>query len=132
MGILGGNLRAAQMAGLPVATLALVSAALGGAAAGLAGAFEIVAVHGAASVSLVVGYGYAGILVAFIARQNPLAVVPVALLVGGISASGGLLQRRFAMPDAATTVLEGCIFVVVLASNAIYGRWRFLQPRLAA
>jgi general nucleoside transport system permease protein len=131
MGILGGNLRAAQMAGLPVATLALVAAALGGAAAGLAGAIEVAAVHGAASVSLVVGYGYAGILVAFLARQNPLAVILVGLLVGGITASGGLLQRRFGLPDATTTVLEGCIFLTVLASNALYGRMRLLQPRLA-
>jgi simple sugar transport system permease protein len=126
--ILGGNLRAAQVVGLPVARLALTAAALGGAAAGLAGALEVLAVHGAASISLVVGYGYAGILVAFVARQNALAIVPVALLVGGISASGGLLQRRFDMPDAATTVLEGCIFLTVLASNALYGRIRFLQP----
>ena len=130
--ILGGNLRAAQMAGLPVARLALVAAALGGGAAGLAGSLEVLAVHGAASTSLVVGYGYAGILVAFVARQNPLAVIPVALLVGGISASGGLLQRRFDMPDAATTVLEGTIFLVVLASNTLYGRFRFLQPRRSA
>jgi simple sugar transport system permease protein len=127
MGVLGGNLRAAQMAGLPVTGLALGAAAFGGAAAGLAGAIEIVAVHGAASVSLVVNYGYAGILVAFIARQNPLAVILVALLVGGISASGGLLQRRFGMPDAGTIVLEGCIFLLVLASNTLYGRLRFLQ-----
>ena len=127
MGILGGNLRAAQMAGLPVPRLALIAAACGGAAAGLAGAVEIAAVHGAASVSLVVNYGYAGILVAFIARQNPLAVILVALLVGGISASGGLLQRRFGMPDAATIVLEGCIFLMVLASNTLYGRVRMLQ-----
>lgn len=131
LSILGGNLRAAQMAGLPVAALVLTAAALGGAAAGLAGAVEVVAVHGAASISLVVGYGYAGILVAFVARQNPLAVVGAALLVGGISASGGLLQRRFGMPDAASTVLEGCIFLAVLASNSLYGRLPFLQPRSA-
>jgi simple sugar transport system permease protein len=128
MSILGGNLRAAQIAGLPVTILALIAAAVGGGAAGLAGAIEVTAVHGAASVSLVVNYGYAGILVAFLARQNPLAVIFVALLVGGISASGGLLQRRFGMPDAATAVLEGCIFLLVLASNTLYGRVRFLQP----
>jgi general nucleoside transport system permease protein len=128
--ILGGNLRAAQMAGLRVAVLALVAAALGGAAAGLAGALEIAAVHGAASTSLVVGYGYAGILVAFLARQNPLAVIPVALLVGGISASGGLLQRRFGMPNAVTTVLEGGIFILVLASNTLYGRLARLSLRV--
>jgi len=129
--ILGGNLRAAQMAGLPVTALALVTAALGGVAAGLAGTMEVLAVHGAASTSLVVGYGYAGILVAFLARQNPIGIIFVALLVGGISASGGLLQRRFDLPDAATTVLEGGIFLIVLASNTLYGRVRLPGTRLA-
>ena len=122
MDILGGNRRAAQMAGLPIGRLILLACFLGGAGAGIAGAIEIVAVHGAASESLVVGFGYAGILVAFLARQNALAVIVVALLLGGISASGGLLQRRFDMPFAATAVLQGLIFICVLASNTFSGR----------
>lgn len=126
MDVLGGNRRAAQMAGLPIGRLILLACFLGGAAAGLAGAIEIVAVHGAASESLVVGLGYAGILVAFLARQNALAVVLVALLLGGISASGGLLQRRFDIPHAATAVLQGLIFLCVLASGTFAGR---LLPR---
>ena len=121
--VLGSNVRAAQIAGLATARLATAACLIGGAAAGLAGAIEIAAVHGAASESLVVGFGYAGILVAFLARQNPLAIIPVAILVGGIAASGGLLQRRFDMPGAATAVLQGCIFITVLASNTLYGRW---------
>jgi general nucleoside transport system permease protein len=120
--ILGGNRRAAQMAGLPIGRLLITACFLGGACAGLAGAIEVVAVHGAASESLVVGFGYAGILVAFLARQNALAVLAVAILMGGISASGGLLQRRFDMPHAATIVLQGLIFICVLASNAFAGR----------
>lgn len=120
--ILGGNVRAAQMAGLPIGRLVLLTCLLGGAAAGLAGAIEIVAVHGFASASLAVGFGYTGILAAFLARQNPLAVVAVAILLGGISASGGLLQRRFGLPDAATLVLEGMLFVIVLAGNTLSGR----------
>jgi simple sugar transport system permease protein len=126
MDVLGGNRRAAMMAGLPIGHLVLLACFLGGAAAGIAGAVEVVAVHGAASESLVVGLGYTGILVAFLARQNALAVILVALLLGGISASGGLLQRRFDMPHAATTVLQGLIFIAVLASNALAGR---LLPR---
>jgi ABC-type uncharacterized transport system permease subunit len=122
--VLGGNVRAAQLAGLATARLSMAACIIGGAAAGLAGAIEIVAVHGAASESLVVGFGYGGILIAFLARQNPLAIIPVAILVGGISASGGLLQRRFDMPGAATAVLQGCIFITVLAGNSFYGRWR--------
>ena len=129
MDVLGGNRRAAQAAGLPIGRLLILACAIGGGAAGLAGAIEVLAVHGAASESLIVGFGYTGILVAFLARQNPLAIVPVALLVGGITASGGLLQRRFDMPDATTQVLEGLIFLCVLASNALAGRTWFGRGR---
>jgi len=54
--ILGGNARAARLVGLPVGRMVLGTCALGGAAAGLAGAIEIVAVHGFASASLVVSF----------------------------------------------------------------------------
>src|SRR5207253_9697275 len=66
-------------------------------------------------------YGYAGIVVAFIARQNPLAIVPVAVLVGGLSASGGMLQRRLDLPDATVLVLQGIAFMLILGSEALYG-----------
>jgi len=127
--VLGGNQRAAQMAGLPINRMVIFCCVIGGAGAGLAGAMEVVAVHGFASDSLVVGFGYAGILVAFLARQNPFAIILVAILLGGISASGGLLQRRFDLPDATTAVLQGMLFMTVLASNTLYGRIRFLQAR---
>ncbi len=129
--VLGGNQRAAQMAGLPINRMVLIACFIGGAGAGLAGAMEVIAVHGFASDSLVVGYGYAGILIAFLARQNPFAIILVAILVGGISASGGLLQRWFDLPDAATGVLQGMLFVVVLASNTLYGRFRVFQAQEA-
>ena len=129
MRVAGGNLRAARLVGLPVASLLVAACALGGACAGLAGAIEVLAVHGAANASLLAGYGYTGILVAFIARQQPLAAVPVAILLGGIAAAGSLLQRRLDLPDATTQVLQGLLFVSILASEALYGRinWR-LRP----
>lgn len=130
--ILGGNQRAAQMAGLPIDRMVVLCCFAGGAAAGFAGGFEIMAVHGFASESLAVGFGYAGILVAFLARQNPAAIILMAILLGGITASGGLLQRRFDLPDATTQVLQGLLFMIVLASNACYGRIGFLQPRQKA
>jgi ABC-type uncharacterized transport system permease subunit len=129
--IVGGNARAAKLAGLPVNKLVLAACALGGAAAGLAGMAEVAAVHGAANASLIAGYGYAGILVAFIARQNPIAIIPVAILLGGISASGGMLQRRLDMPDATVLVLQGMAFMLILAAETLYGRFRVFQPRAA-
>ena len=126
--IVGGNVRAARLAGLRVGWLVLMSCALGGAAAGLAGMVEVAAVHGSANASLIAGYGYAGILVSFIARHNPIAVIPVAMLVGGIGASNGLLQRRLDLPDATVLVLQGIAFMVILAAETLYGRYRIFQP----
>ncbi len=127
--VTGGNIRAAQLQGLPVARLIVIACALGGACAGLAGVIEVAAVHGNANASLAAGYGYSGILIAFLARHNPLAIMPMALLVGGITASGGLVQRRLNVPDATVLVLQGMIFFSILTSETFYGRMRWFQPR---
>lgn len=128
--IAGGNVRAAQIQGLPVGRLIAGFTALGGALAALAGFFEVAAVHGNANASLIAGYGYTGILVAFLARQNPLAIPPVAFLLGGIEASSGLIQRRLHLPDATILLLEGLLFLLVLVGETLYGRFKPFSPHL--
>ncbi|WP_298930297.1 ABC transporter permease [uncultured Ramlibacter sp.] len=129
--VVGGNPRTAQLVGLPASRLILLACALGGAAAGLAGAVEVAAVHTSANASLIAGYGYAGILVAFIARQHPLAVIPVAILFGGFGAAGSLLQRRLGLPDASVLLLQGIAFVLILASEALRDvDWKAVWARL--
>lgn len=127
--VAGGNVRAAKIVGLSVGKLILIICFIAGAAAGLAGMIEVAAVQGRTNANLAAGYGFTGILVAFLARQNPLAIIPVAILLGGIGASGGLLQRRLGLPDASVQVLQGMIFVAVLASDALYGRIGFLKGK---
>jgi general nucleoside transport system permease protein len=126
--MVGGNLRAARLCGLPVGFITLATCALAGAGAGLAGAVEVAAVHGNANASLIAGYGYTGILVAFLARHHPLAIIPVAVLLGGLVASGGLLQRRLHLPDATVLVLQGMLFISILASETLRGRMTWLRP----
>ncbi|HUC49914.1 MAG TPA: ABC transporter permease [Xanthobacteraceae bacterium] len=127
--VAGGNPRAALAQGLPVGKLIVICCAIAGACAGLAGFFEVAAIQGRANASLAAGYGYTGILVAFLARHNPLAVVPVAILFGGIVASGGLIERRMDLPDATVLVLQGLTFVVLLMSETLYGRFKIFQVR---
>jgi general nucleoside transport system permease protein len=129
--IAGGNVRAAKIVGLGVGKLILITCLLAGAAAGLAGMVEVAAVQGRANANIAVGYGFTGILVSFLARHNPLAIVPVAILLGGINASGGLLQRRLGLPDASVLVLQGMIFVSVLMSETLYGRLRIFKRKEA-
>jgi simple sugar transport system permease protein len=126
--VIGGNVRAARIVGLPIGRIVLGTCFLAGAAPGLAGMIEVAAVQGQANANINAGYGLTGILVSFLARHNPLVIIPVAVLLGGISASGGLLQRRLGLPDATSLVLQGFIFVALLASEALYGRMPL--PRL--
>jgi ABC-type uncharacterized transport system permease subunit len=126
--VTGGNVRAALAQGLPVGKLIVACSMLAGACAGIAGFFEVAAIQGRANASLAAGYGFTGILVSFLARHNPIAIVPVAILFGGLVASGGLVQRRMDLPDATVLVLQGLIFVVLLTSETLYGRFAWFRP----
>jgi simple sugar transport system permease protein len=125
--VTGGNFRAALAQGLPVGRLIVACSAIAGACAGLAGFFEVAAIQGRANASLAAGYGFTGILVSFLARHNPLVIPPVAILLGGLVASGGLIQRRMDLPDATVLVLQGLIFVVLLTSETLYGRFAIFR-----
>ncbi len=127
--ITGGNVRAARAQGLPVGRLVVISCAIAGACAGLAGYFEVAAIQGRANASIAAGYGFTGILVAFLAKQNPLAIIPVSIFLGGIAAAGGLIQRRMGLPDATVSVLQGLMFVVLLVSDTLYGRFPIFRSK---
>jgi len=125
----GGNIRAAKIAGLPVGKLTLAVCFLAGSCAGLAGMVEVAAIHHRANASLNTGYGYSGILVAFVARNNPLASVLVAILLGGLLASGSGLQRSLGLNDASVLVFQGIVFLVILFSESMYGKLDFFKDR---
>ena len=129
--MVGGNVRAARVAGLPLGRIILVTCFVAGAAGGVGGAIEIAALEGRCSANLIAGYGLTGILVAFLARQNPLAIIPIAMLFGSIEASKGVLQRQLHLPDATVGVLQGLLFLTVLASETYYGRLPFFQKKVS-
>jgi len=112
-----------------VGKLTMAICFLAGSCAGLAGMVEVAAVHGKANESLNAGYGYSGILVAFIARHNPLAATLVAVLLGGILSSGGILQRSHQLPDATVLVFQGLVFLIVLFSDSLYGKFDIFKDK---
>jgi simple sugar transport system permease protein len=125
----GGNSKAAALVGLPLGALILAASFWGGACAGLAGMVEVAAVQGRASYAIAAGYGYVGILVAFLARQSPLRVIAVSIFLGAMIASGGGLQRDLNLPDATIAVFEGITFLMILASEMLYGRLQWFKDK---
>lgn len=125
--IVGGNVRAARVAGLSVAKFSLIACFLGGAFAALAGVFQVAAVQGRANETGLSAYlGYNGILVAFVARQNPLAVIPVAILMGGVLSSSHDLQLHpeLHISSASVQVFMGILFLCILGLDTWAGRMR--------
>jgi len=62
----------------------------------------------------------------------PAILLIVIVLIGAIIASGGILQRAHDLPDATVAVLEGIVFVMILASESLYGRIPFFQGESSA
>jgi simple sugar transport system permease protein len=132
--MVGGNVKAAQAAGLPVGWILLVTCLLAGAAAGLAGAVEIAAIQGQANASLFeksgLTLGLMGVLVAFLARHNPLGVIVVSIMIGGVLESSSMMQRALpGVKDSAAQALLGILMVMIILSETLYGRFRLFLPR---
>ncbi len=114
---IGDSHRAARYAGIgvPVATLIVMS--ISGGLAGLAGAIEISGVTKSLEPrALAIELGYTGIVIAAVARLNPLGVVPVAVLLAAISTSGSSLQTVGVQVEV-VVLLQGLIFLAVTAGE---------------
>lgn len=132
MRVIGDNPEAARYAGIALARRTLVVMGIAGALAGLAGAGEAAGIAGRLQRGLSPGYGYTAIIVAWLARLNPLAVVVVAVLLGGLYLGGDALQISFGLPLAMVNMLQGLIFFFVLAGEALAGYRVVLRSRPAA
>ena len=65
------------------------------------------------------GVGFVGIVVALLARLNPLAVIPTAILYGGMSVGADAMQRRAGIPSSVTFILQSLTVLLVLAFDIL-------------
>lgn len=119
----GKGPQAARYAGFDAGRLTLTTLAASGALAGMAGMAEITGLHHRLQAGLAIGYGYDGIIVAFLARLNPLAVPVAAVALGGLMVGGEQLQSRMGLPASISLALEAALLFGVLGGEAL-ARWR--------
>jgi general nucleoside transport system permease protein len=119
--IIGDNPQAARYAGISLVRNILLVMGLAGALAGLAGAAEVSAIAGRLQRGLSPGYGYTAIIVAWLARLNPLATVLVAFFLGALFLGGDSLQISLGLPIAVVSMLQGLIFFFVLGGEMLAG-----------
>ncbi len=124
----GDSVRAARYAGIPYDRLVVMVMVISGALAGWAGFLEASATINRLQPSIMVGYGYTAIVVAWLARLNPLAIAFASFLLAGLRVGVENLQLDLQVPAAFGGILEGLILLTVLAGG-FFNLYRFTMRR---
>jgi ABC-type uncharacterized transport system permease subunit len=112
--LIGDNPRAARYAGINIVRNTVLVMMLSGGLAGLAGMSEISGVVHRLQGAISPGYGFTGIIIAWLAKLNPFAVVLVSILFGGLILGGREIQ-----PSGVPRMLQGIILFCVITSDAL-------------
>ncbi|MDR7535146.1 MAG: ABC transporter permease [Armatimonadota bacterium] len=126
--VLGQNPHAARYAGIDPVRTSLAAMVLSAGLAGLAGAGEVAGIHHKLLSPMQVssGYGYAAIIVAWLARGSPLAAVLTALFLGWIFTGGDVMKVSLQLPFQVTLMFNGLILFFLIGSERLLGyrmRW---------
>lgn len=116
--VLCSNPRLDSVTSLSLARQVLLTMAVGGTLAGLAGIAEASVVQGRLQSDLAQGAGLSGFLVAWLAGNRVGRTVWIALGVGALLASGDGLQMSERVPSSVTLVVQGLLFVAALGAAA--------------
>lgn len=117
--VTGFNPVAARYAGIEVDVRIVLAGFLAGGLGALAGLAEELGSQHRLMDGISGNVGFVGIIVALLARMNPLAAIPVAILYGGMSVGADAMQRRAAIPSSLTLILESLAVLFVLASDVL-------------
>jgi ABC-type uncharacterized transport system permease subunit len=120
MRICGLNREFARYGGINVGAYLVAPMVLSGGLNGLAGAFSVLGTNGAAIKGFSAGMGWNGIAVALIARNNPLGVIPAALLFAWLDAGARAAMLHGDVTYEIAAIAQSCIFYLVTA-QALYG-----------
>lgn len=113
----GQNKEAARYAGIAVPLYMVLSLALSGGLAGLAGAVEVTGVTRRMVEGFAVGYGFSGIVVALFGRLHPLGAIPSAFFFGALLTGAEQMQRTIQVPSATMIALQGLVVIFVVSSD---------------
>jgi simple sugar transport system permease protein len=118
--VIGDSRPAARYAGMRDRRKVVAVMALSGAMAGLGGASNIGDFNHVLDPKNLAraGYGYTGIVVAALARLNPLAVVVVSIVLGGIANAGRALQGPD-FPAGLVGTIQGLILFFALGGEVL-------------
>ena len=115
----GKNPTAARYAGISVRHSIFLTMMLGGALAGLAGTFEVLGLKYRLFHQFSAGYGFDGIVVAFLAAGSPIWVPVAAMFLSGLKAGANIMQRAVGVETTVVEAIKGLVVIFIAAGLAI-------------
>ncbi len=110
----GDNPEAARYAGINIVRNVVLVMMFSGALAGLAGMAEVTGVVHRLQERISPGYGFTGIIVAWLAKLNPFTVILVSILFGALIVAGREIQ-----PSGLSNLLQGIVLFMVISSDVL-------------
>jgi ABC-type uncharacterized transport system permease subunit len=123
----GGGSSAARHRGISIAAVVIAVMVVSGALAGLGGGAEIAGLQHRLRLDVSIGYGFAGIVIALLARLNPLGVVVAAIAFGALINGSTAIQISTGVPTALVTAIQGLTLILALMSDVLT-RFRIARP----
>ena len=114
--VTGESQEAARYAGMDVAKNIILVMLISGGIAGITGMIEVSGITHRLQQDISAGYGYTGIIVAWLARLNPFAILLVAFLFGALLV-GGFGVQTYGIPYAIVLMLQGAVLFFLLAGE---------------
>jgi simple sugar transport system permease protein len=114
--IIEANPVVARSVGVQMRLWILVTMGIGGALAALAGMGEVSVIQGRLRPDLSPGYGYIGFLISWLAGHRFMAIIPAAIVIGGLYTGSDALQLTAGLPSATVDIMLGLVFAGVLLS----------------
>jgi len=127
MQVAGFAKNAARYAGFSAKRMVWIGLLSGGAMAGLAGMAEVAGPMGQITEHVSSNYGFAAIIVAFVARLNPVGIFFASLLMALLYLGGEQAQQYMNLPSSISNVFQGMLLLFLLGSDVFINyrlRWK--------
>jgi simple sugar transport system permease protein len=119
--VLGRNERFAGYAGINTNSAILLSQVLGGFIAGIGGSIEVLGLYRRFTWQLLPGYGWTGIIVAILARNNPAYIPVAAFFLAYMRIGADIMSRSTDVQNEFVAIIQGIMILLIAADSFLAG-----------
>lgn len=119
----GLNQQFAKYSGMNTSNIIMYSQVIGGFIAGIGGSVQLLGMYDRFTWDSLPGYGFDGIIIAILARNNPLLVPVAAFFLAYLRTGANTMAMMADVPSEVISIIQA-IMIMLIAANAFLAGWR--------